>query len=416
MVDFLFPWLDIAGLIIQGTGLVLFEPMFWLVLALTGWQYWQLRRSQLRMFGVYGYNFLSQALHAGLLGAAGGIAGSFMLTLVGVTLNQLGLNYIWPVAVALMLINLRFLCFAYAGGLVALANVLFGWPEVNVPQVLALVAVLHITESILIALSGGYSAAPAVLRRSDGRHVGAFNLQNFWPLPLVLLAAVIVPAGSSPVGVNMPDWWPLLPPPGETADGQSWQYVMIPVVAALGYTDIAVASHPYRRRLLSARNLAGYSILLLAMALLSVEYEWLRLFAAFLSPAGHELLIRLDSRREMNGAPLFTPPGSGVMVLDTVPGAPARRAGLRPGDIICHAAGMAVNSREDLAAAIAYAPEEFSIVLERKGQTIRRQVAFIGQQRRLGVITVPEGVEESYIQLAGDRYGLMDWLWRKIKS
>ncbi|MDF2569870.1 MAG: hypothetical protein K0R55_1474, partial [Sporomusa sp.] len=205
----MFPWSDILLLIVRGALGILGDFNFWLILALVGYQYWQMQKRQQQMFGVYNYTLTQQMMLAGVYGLIGGIAGSFLLTLVGITLNQLGLSYIWPVALALMLINMRFLCFAYAGGLVALSNVLFGWPEVNVPQVLALVAVLHITESLLIAISGGYSAMPMIIKKEDGRLVGAFSLQNFWPLPLVILAAVAVPAETVPGGIiKMPEWWP----------------------------------------------------------------------------------------------------------------------------------------------------------------------------------------------------------------
>ena len=358
----MFPWADLSLLIIRGVWDVVVDINFWLILALVGFQYRQMQKNQRKMFGVYNYSMTQQLLLAGVYGLIGGIAASFLLTLVGVTLNQLGLDYIWPVALVLMLVNMRFLCFAYAGGLVALANVLFGWPEVNVPQVLSLVAVLHITESLLIAISGGYSAMPMIVKKQDGRLVGAFSLQNFWPLPLVILAAVAVPANTVAGGI-MPEWWPLLPLAQEPPTGSRWIYVLAPVVAALGYTDMAIASLPQQRRWQSALHLAGYSILLLVLALLSAKYVWLQVFAAVLSPLGHEWLIQMDNRRELEAPPRFVPPPYGLMVLDTVFDSPADNV-FKPGDIITSIAGLSVNNRYDLAAAISQIPEECSIVFE----------------------------------------------------
>jgi hypothetical protein len=199
--------------------------------------------------------------------------------------------------------------------------------------VLALVACLHITESVLIFISGRYGAVPIILRRDDGRLVGAFTLQNFWPLPLALLLAFIPEAAPPAELIKMPDWWPLLPMQEQPPAGTEWTYRMLPVVAALGYADIAAASTPARRRRKSAAHLALYSLTLLALAVLSARHPWLQFFAAVLSPLGHELLIQLDNRSEMRGEPRFVPPARGVMVLDTVPATPARQAGLRPGDI-----------------------------------------------------------------------------------
>lgn len=411
----MFPWLDITLLIVHGALTILFDFNFWLVLALVGYQYWQMQKQQRQMFGVYNYSLTRQIMLAGFYGLVGGITGSWLLTLVGVTLNQLGLSYIWPVALALMLINMRFLCFAYAGGLVALANALFGWPEVNVPQILSLVAVLHITESLLIAISGGYSAMPMILKKPDGRLVGAFSLQNFWPLPLVILAAVSVPADTVPGAmIKMPEWWPLLPLALEPPTGSQWIYLMAPVVAALGYTDMAIASLPHRRRRQSALHLAAYSVILLGFALLSAKYSWLQVVAAVLSPVGHEFLIQLDNRREMGGTPCFVPSEHGIMVLDTVANTPAAKI-LKPGDILINLAGTPLNNRYDLAAAICYAPESFSITVERAGKRLLQTTSFKNGERRLGVILVPDGDEQYYVEMINNRYGLVDWLVDKWK-
>lgn len=409
----MFPWLDILLLIFQGTLAVFIEPMFWMILALVAYQYWQLQRTQLKLFGVYGYTLRRQVLLAILYGSVGGVIGSFLLTIVGVTLNHVGLSYIWPVALLLMLINMRFLCFAYAGGLVAVSNILFGWPEVNVSQLLALVAILHVTESILIFVSGRYSAVPVVLKKNDGQIVGAFNLQNFWPLPLVLLAVVPVAGPEAQAGVHMPEWWPLLKLAIEPPEGHTWLYAMVPVVAALGYTDMAITSLPAQRRRASAIHLAGYSLALLALAVLSAQYGWLQIVAALLSPLGHEFLIQRDNRREMKGQPRFVPPPEGIMVLDTVAGSPARQAGLLPGDILLQFDEFPLHNGYDLAQAISFARMEFELSIKRGDRLITQKARFLNGERLLGIILVPDQYARNYVELMADRFGLLDWLRRK---
>lgn len=413
----MFPWQDILLLIFRGTLGVFFEPMFWTILALVSYQYWQLQRTQIKLFGVYGFTLRKQIMLAVIYGCLGGVIGSFLLTIVGVTLNQLGLSYIWPVAFLLMMINMRFLCFAYAGGLVAISSTVLGWPEVNVPQVLTLVAILHITEAILIFISGRYSSVPLILKQQDGRIVGAFNLQNFWPLPLVLLGVVPIAGTEAPAGIiKMPEWWPILKMAMEPPAGYTWLYGMLPVVAALGYTDMAITSLPAARRRSSAIHLAGYSIVLLVMAVLSANYHWLQIFAALLSPLGHEYLIQRDNKQETQGIPRFVPPEQGVMVLDTVPDSPARKVGLRPGDIILKLGGMAVNGSYELANAISFAENQFNLEIKRDGQVLQQETRFVNGARRLGVILVPEGHEENYVEMVTERFGLFDYLaskWRR---
>ena len=239
----MFPWQQVTELVLQQTLAVFFEPVFWLIVGFIGVQYWQNKRNQRRMFGTAIYSLRHQILLAAFYGSIGGVIASLLLTLTGITLNKLGFNYMWPLALLLMMVNPRFLCFAYAGGLVAIASVISGWPDVNVPQVLALVAILHVTESLLIALSSRYSAMPMFIKRDDGRLVGAFSLQNFWPLPLVLLAAVAIPSGDNPAGsVKMAEWWPLIPLGIEAPEGQKWIYAMKPVEAAQCYNDMAITT------------------------------------------------------------------------------------------------------------------------------------------------------------------------------
>lgn len=413
----MFPWQDILLLIFRGTIAVFVEPMFWMILALVAYQYWQLQKTQVKLFGVYGFTLRQQIMLAVIYGCIGGMIGSFLLTVVGATLNQLGLAYIWPVAIALMMINMRFLCFAYAGGLVAVSSALFGWPEVNVPQVLTLVAILHITEAILILISGRYSAVPLLIKQQNGRIVGAFNLQNFWPLPLVLLGVMPIPAAEMPGGIiNMPDWWPVLKLGMEPPEGHTWLYAMLPVVAALGYTDMAIASTPLRRRRTSALYLAGYSLLLLGLALLSATYSWLQILAALLSPLGHEFLIQRDNKQEMEGVPRFVPPPQGVMVLDTVPASPARKLGLLPGDILLSLGGRTVNSGYELASAISFAEPVFTLDIKRDNRILQQEGRFINGERRLGIILVPEGHEQNYVEMVTERFGLVDYFkskWHK---
>lgn len=409
----MFPWQDILQLVIRGVIAVYGEPMFWLVVVLIAYQYWQTQKGQKRMFGVETFSVGQQVTIAVTLGSLGGIIGSFLLTLLGVNINHLGFSYIWPVAILLMAINMRYLCFAYAGGLVALSKVLFGWPNVDVPQVLVLVAILHVIESILIVMSGRYGSMPAILRRRDGQMVGAFNLQNFWPLPLLVMSAIAVPDAKVPPSVlNMPDWWPLLPA-ALAPEGHQWMYSMIPVVAALGYTDLAIASSPQRRRCKSAIYLGTYSILLLALALLSVHYQWLQLIAALASPLGHELLIQLDSKRELEGIPRYVPSPQGIMILDTVIDSPAYKAGLKPGDILLNLDGIVVDTPSQLGTALTLVPAKFVLELMRNGRKVQRKIRLI-KDRGLGVILVPSGDEVQYIELVEDKIWLVEWFKSKV--
>ena len=393
------PWLELLQLLVLTMLTVLVEPLFWVVMAIVAYQYRQMQRNQLAMFGVTGTPLGRQVMWAIFYGVVGGVLGSVVLTLVGVNIDRMGFQYIWPLAIMLALINMRFLCFAYAGGLVAISNALFGWPNVDVPQVLALVAALHVTESVLIAISRRYGATPVIIKQGE-RLVGGFNLQNFWPLPLVVLGTVAMQSGALPEGVfHTPDWWPLLPLGIDPPVGSEWVYVMMPVVAALGYSDVAISSTPEQRRRQSAISLALYSLSLLAMALLAVKFAWLKLPAALLSPLGHEYLVRRDSRTELAGAPRYVPPAQGVMVLDAIDGGIAQQMGLKTGDILLEVDGMKTDRGGALAYAIDWASPLFEMKVLRDGQERLLPGRFPPGPRMLGLILVPEGHETYYVTM-----------------
>lgn len=393
------PWWDIFQLLVLTMLTVLGEPLFWIVMAIVAYQYRQMQRNQLAMFGVAATPIHRQLLWAMFYGLVGGLMGSVILTLVGVNIERMGFHYIWPLAILLAMINMRFLCFAYAGGIVAAVSAVFGWPNVDVPQVLALVAALHVTESVLIAISRRYGAAPVIIKHGE-RLVGGFNLQNFWPLPLVVLGTVAMQSQALPEGVfRTPDWWPLLPLGIDPPVGAEWVYVMMPVVAALGYSDVAISSTPEQRRRQSAISLAFYSLSLLAMALLAAKYSWLKLPAALLSPLGHEYLVRRDSQRELNGSPRYVPSEQGVMVLETLNGSLARQMGLKSGDIIVNLSGLPTFRGSALAYAIEWAPPVFDLLVLRDGKALKLEGRFLPGVRSMGIILAPEGNETYYVSM-----------------
>ena len=407
------PWLEIIQLLLLTTLTVFLEPLFWLILLVVAYQYRQMQKNQLAMFGVGGPPLRRQVMAALLYGLCGGLMGSLVLTVIGVNVERMGLQYIWPLAIFLAMVNMRFLCFAYAGGIVAIVNSLTGWPDVDVPQVLALIGALHVTESLLIAISGRYGAVPVILRQGN-RLVGAFTLQNFWPLPLVLLGTVAMPSGGLPEGAfHMPDWWPLLSLGMEAPTGKEWMYVMMPVVAVLGYADVAISSTPEARRRKSAISLALYSVSLLGLALLAAKYGWLQLPAALLSPLGHEYLVRRDNLVEQEGQPLYVPPERGVMVLDTTEGSMARRMGVRTGDILLGLSGHSVNCGSDLAQAMDWSPALFELQLLRNGMEKTLAGRFDPEERVFGIILAPEGHETYYVTMSEGNGGPLGRLLRK---
>ena len=393
----MFPFDRILPLVLGSLAKVFFEPLFWVVVLLVALQYRRVSAVKESLFGLKTRQVWSDTLAAAGYGAAGGMAGSLLIVVAGLTISGSGLIYLWPVAILLMLINARFLCFAYAGGVLALTNLFFGFPALNVAQLLALVAILHMVESMLILASGHLGAVPGYFKDRDGRVVGGFTLQKFWPIPIVAL--VVVGHALAPEGIDMPPWWPLLKPTG-VENLESVVYSMIPLVAGLGYGDLAIARNPWQKSRLSAFYLGIYSLLLLLFSVLAQNSRFVAVVAALFSPLGHELVIYTGKKMEFQMPPVYVPSTQGVRVLDTVAGTPAWKAGIRSGDVILSVNGWRVFRRNDLEAALAGLSRPVEVeYLHGKEQVYRREVApAAGAPRAFGALPVPEGPEEVYLE------------------
>lgn len=357
--------LELGKILLTTLLRVLQIPLFWLVILLVYLQYRRVAGMEQKFFGrIINPVGRQVAISTGLGILAGILASAFML-LLGLSLSQIGLLYIWPVALLLLLIHPRFLCFSYAGGIVALAvlalrhlveplfpafaemRLVAPLLEIHIPALLALIGLLHLIEALLIYLSGHRGSSPLYFKRAGGEVVGAFSLQKFWPIPLVALLAMAIPEAEVQ-GVSMPEWWPLLKSTLELGPGETLQYMALPVLAALGYSDMAFSSSPRQKSASTARFLSIYSVALILLALLAEFCPSLTLAGVLFAPLGHEAVINRGNRLESSRESLYRAGATGVPLMMVLPGSAAESAGLHSGDLVQRVNGAPVSSDLDL--------------------------------------------------------------------
>lgn len=395
----MFPVIDIILMTVQAIITVFINPLFWIVLMLV---YSQYKRSSLleeKMLGNQKYSVLDRLSSSIVMGLAGGFVGSLVMVLVGVTLDNAGIIYVWAIAILLMFFNPRYMCFSYAGGIVSLSSLLFGFPEVDVPSLMAIVAILHLVESVLIYFNGHKHSIPVFMKDDRYGIVGGFSLVRFWPIPIIIMTIV---SGQMVQGdvVAMPDWWPLLKPSHivNFGDIENLTYVMLPVVAALGYSDVAITQTPEQKSCQSALRLSAYSIILLIISVLSSHYRPLQWAAALFGPVFHELLIITSRKQEKRDKPVFLPVDRGIRVLDVLPDSVAERMGINRGDIIYRINGQEILDEGSLAEILNYFPTYIWVnVLTLKGEhrtyEYSRYPVGIGS---LGILVVPK---DEFVQI-----------------
>lgn len=395
----MFPFLDILFLLIKSLPLALFNPFFWLVILIIWIQYKKTAKLEKNMFGTIKLRPEEKTFSALVLGIIGGFIGSVVVLILGLSVSNIGLNYVWPIALLLMLLHPRFICFSYASGIISLISLISGKLNIDVAGLMALVAVLHLVESLLIYFGGYLHASPIYLKDEKYGIIGGFSLQEFWPVPIILLTIISsttdIPMESL---VSMPDWWPLLKPPDYIMQSNPI-FMMIPVVAALGYGDIALTTIPKVRCRKTGIHLFLFSIILLILSVMASHHLLFSYIAAIFGPVAHEILIYLGKKSERQNPPLYKAPDFGEMVLDVISGSEAERIGLKSGDIILNINGRDLVDANDFEDIMNAFPTYIWLTYKTlEGEVKTGEIkAFPYGTNQIGVILVPKDSNVSYV-------------------
>ena len=408
--------LELLPMMLQAYLSLLINPIFWLVVLFIGMQFNKINSAKKRLYGVEGAPVWQTTLLATAYGVLGGIFGSIFMVAAGISITEIGIIYLWIVAIMLLLVSPRFLCFSYAGAIISMSYLIFGWPNIDIPHLMGLVAILHLVESFLILTSGHFAALPVYVENTYNQTVGAFSLQKFWPIPIIALMLI---EGSMPGDtggmVNMPDWWPFIQShKAESLD--IFFYMMLPVLAALGYGDIAISNTPEEKSRSSAGLLAIYSVVLL---LLSISASWLPqivVLPALFGALGHELVIWMGRKSQFDGDPLYVASGSGVKILDVDKGSYAQKLGIQRGDVIYSINNIRIYDRFQLKEELKETTDFLEVEYIKADESrIHREFTWIKERRNFGVIPVPESSDRPQVQLSTEGI-LVRWIKKKFKK
>ncbi|QUL58465.1 PDZ domain-containing protein [Paenibacillus tritici] len=325
----------------------------------------------------------------------GGVAGlvvSLAAMALGISVTYTAVACIWVVSLVLMLFRVRYLCFAYAIGVLGVVQfVLSFFPgalthgtagtvagavrEMDIPALLALAALLHLAEALLARWQGPRLATPLFLAGKRGKVVGGYQLQAFWPLPLFLL----IPPGA---GIGELPWHPLL--------GGGLGLVSLPVL--IGFSEMTQGMLPGRKAARTFGRLLLYSAVLLGLSLLADLWSPLTVVAALAALLLHEGLSWYSALEERSLSPIFVHPPAGRKVLAVLQGSPAQELGILPGEIVLKVNGVLLTSAAQLHQALRMNPAFCKLeVLNREGESKYLQRAiYAGDHHQLGIILVPD--------------------------
>ncbi|QCT04523.1 cell division topological determinant [Paenibacillus algicola] len=392
--------LDIAmewvWMVLDAGLMMLAQPFYYISVILIGILYRRQVLLERKLFHVRVNGWQSQTLRTMLGGLVAGLGVSVMMAFLGITLTMSAVLCLWAASLLLMLFRVRFLCFAYAAGLLGIVQSVLGWfpgwqPDgwlgsvhtallnLNVPSLLALAAVLHLAEAGLVMLQGGRFASPLFLEGKRGKLVGGYQMQSFWPLPLFLL----VPSAGGP----MLPWTPFF-------GGDDWMsgagIAALPVL--IGFGEMTQSMLPKQKAVISGKRLVIYSSIVLMLSLLADWWPPLMLAAALAAPLLHEGLAWYSRYEEQQRSPLFVHPPKGLKVLAVLPGSPAEELGILAGETILKVNGTLVRSKEQLHAALRQNAAFCKLEVQNyEGESkFMQRAMYAGEHHQLGVILSPD--------------------------
>lgn len=353
-------------------------------------------------------NLISTSILSGILA---GLFCAILTTTLGITFQSSnGIFFVILLSLILMSINSRYICLSYSGGILSLIILVISsliergfiaegsrfeqffreYVYFDVTSLMAVIAIFHIVEAILMWFDGHRGAIPVYMKHK-GEVVGAFIMQRFWVIPVLLC---VLYSGPSVPGETLPtpDWWPLIKPDGLEAIAKDAIFTTFTVLAILGYGDFSITMPVRKKVKRSALGLLQFSILLLIFAFLSEKYYIFKYIAAIFSPLGHETLILLERFREKKGKALFRYSDEGIIVLDTIPERAAEKMGISSGDLIVEINNSRVKSIEDIDEILSFSPSFVWIKVKDSlgNEKVLEYKDYENGVRALGFLTVPK--------------------------
>ncbi|KNF09161.1 PDZ/DHR/GLGF domain-containing protein [Gottschalkia purinilytica] len=352
-------------------------------------QYKKLSKLEKQILGRNKESIFYRIVTSIIFGIIGGVIGSLVIMLLGVTIEIKDFNYALLVSIVLMLIDQRFVCFAYSGGLIGIVSLLTGKLNVNIPSLMAVVGILHLVESFLVLIDGDRIKIPMFLEKK-GVVVGAFNMARYWPIPITMLLAIS--QGINNNFVDMPSWWPLFAKQEVSSYINEISYAITGVVAILGYGDNTITKDCKTKKRKISKDLFLFSLSLILLSIIAIKIYIFKYIVVLFAPIAHEIIIRKNNREELNKDPFFTPTTRGVRVLDILPNSVGEKLGIKSGNVIVSMNGKNINSKVDIIEILSRFPTSIFISYYNNNGKIVSQI-YKNSKRGvsdLGILIVPQ--------------------------
>ena len=283
-----------------------------------------------------------------VMGIFGGVLASIILTYLGVSFYESSnIFLIFILSVGLIFINPKLGSFSYSGAILGLISILlyflalaFNNPSLNVMNVditnlIIVIAVMHFIEGLLVIFDGKRGAIP-VFSGKDQKIIGGFAYGRQWILPMIILLMVQASSADMMTGnaVNTPQWWPLVNHEENLVLFATMVIGALPIFSGLNYKTATFTFSKEKKPIMSGLLICLYSVFVIALSTMGNINKFLDVFLLILIPVGHSILEKIEKNIEIKGKPKYVSSEEGVCVLDVAPNSIAKEMGLCPGDMI----------------------------------------------------------------------------------
>ncbi|WP_318240744.1 PDZ domain-containing protein [Sporosarcina gallistercoris] len=250
---------------------------------------------------------------------------------------------------------------------------LLGQLAITIPVIAGL---LLIAEGSLIRKSTVKYASPHLEKTSRGLRAAVFKVKTIWMLPIVLL----VPGDM--ISAYVPYW------PQFKLGAESFSFVPVPVL--IGFSQIARKRFPDEVFPKLGKSVIWTGIAVTALGLGALYEPLIGWGALVIGVILRTVLTIIVAVQERSGGYAASPSAKGVVIAGVLPGSPAEKLGLKPGEVIRAVNGMHVANDKELYDAIQVNAAHCRLqVADRNGEVrLMQQVLYRHDHYQLGLLLV----------------------------
>lgn len=329
-----------------------------------------------------------------LTGLISGFFGGVLTVVLGLYIEPEGLQSFLVIMVILALINHRFVNPSYAGGILSLFTLLFGYDKVHIPSMLSLIAVIQLVEAILVYVNRKQDNIPIFIQHK-GQMTGAFIKQKYYAVPFILLSLSGIPYALWQNTITL-DWGIIFQ--SGLATASSTVFLLTGAIGVTNYSSIAIASLPEDKCRKDAIKFLAGSLILFLLAFFSIHSIALQWIGSIFALLYREVVYRYSLYREQKTPSLYSVARRGVRILEIIPGGTADKMKMKRGEVILNINGKPVQTEDGIRHVLANRPTFIWMHTEDPGGQIKiyEHKCYPDGVKDLGVILVPKEWEVTY--------------------